>query len=61
MRIELDGQGVFPDLQMQGSGLLIINPPWASQQSMQASLKWVASHLMSVGQGRTHLEWLTPE
>ncbi|MDQ6974876.1 MAG: 23S rRNA (adenine(2030)-N(6))-methyltransferase RlmJ, partial [Mariprofundaceae bacterium] len=44
LRIEMRGD--FPDMQMQGSGLLIINPPWHAQAAMQASLAWIHVHLL---------------
>jgi len=60
LRIELDCCDSFPDMQMYGSGLLIVNPPWHAQQAMQSSLKWINKNLAG-GTGKTHFSWLVPE
>ncbi|ATX81305.1 23S rRNA (adenine2030-N6)-methyltransferase [Mariprofundus ferrinatatus] len=60
LRIELDCHGAFPQMQMQGSGMLIVNPPWAAEDAMKASLHWINTHLLS-GKGKTHFGWLVPE
>ncbi len=60
MRVELDCKDGFPDLQMFGSGLLIINPPWHAQQAIKSSLDWVGNKLTE-GKGEKHLSWLVPE
>jgi len=62
LRLELDCGDCFPGMQMFGSGLLIINPPWHAQDAMQASLSWIAEKL-SVGNGKikSRFDWLVPE
>jgi len=60
LRIELDGGDNFPTMQMHGSGLLIINPPWHAQQAMQLSLNWINQQLTD-GAGTSHFDWLVPE
>lgn len=60
LRVELDCLRAFPQMQMHGSGLLIVNPPWAAQDAMKASLHWIDTHLLS-GKGRTQFSWLVPE
>lgn len=59
-RVELDGGDSFSQMQMFGSGLLIVNPPWAAQQAMKSSLTWV-NQMLTDGHGRTRLDWLVPE
>ncbi|MDQ6970783.1 MAG: 23S rRNA (adenine(2030)-N(6))-methyltransferase RlmJ [Mariprofundus sp.] len=60
LRVELDCGDCFPDMQMHGSGLLIINPPWHAKQAMQSSLSWINQNLTQ-GKGITSLGWLVPE
>jgi len=58
--LRLEASGNFPDMQMQGSGLLIINPPWHAEQAMQQALAWIQeAHLGA--QGNTLYRWLVPE
>jgi len=45
------------DMQMYGSGLLVVNPPWHARQNMVDSLNWLATTLG----GTAAVSWLTPE
>jgi len=58
--LRLEMRGHFPDMQMQGSGLLIINPPWHAQAAMQASLSWIHAHLLGKD-GTSSMQWLIQE
>jgi len=60
LHVELDCADTFPDMQMHGSGMLIINPPWHAQQPMKASLDWISEKLTD-GKGHKHFDWLVPE
>jgi len=60
LRVELDAGNSFPDMQMHGSGLLIINPPWHAQKAMQTSLNWINEHLTE-NTGKASFNWLVPE
>jgi len=65
LRLELDCGDCFSDMQMFGSGLLIINPPWHAMVAMQASLNWMVEKL-STGEGgdgkiKSRFDWLVPE
>ncbi|MDX8407198.1 MAG: 23S rRNA (adenine(2030)-N(6))-methyltransferase RlmJ [Mariprofundaceae bacterium] len=60
LRAELDGGDAFPDMQMYGSGLLIVNPPWHARPGMEESLNWLSRHL-TAGRGRICFDWLVPE
>jgi len=59
-RVELDCGDTFPDMQMNGSGMIIINPPWHAQQNMKSSLEWINEKLTG-GKGHTHFGWMVPE
>jgi len=60
LRIELDCTESFPQMQMHGSGMLIINPPWHAKQAMQTSLQWINDTLTD-GSGKAYFGWLVPE
>lgn len=60
MRVEMSAAGSFVDMQMQGSGLLIINPPWQAQQSIRESLHWICPALAG-DMGEPRCSWLVPE
>jgi len=58
LRIEM--QGNFPHMQMQGSGMLIVNPPWNAEATMKASLAWIHQHLLKES-GSSSYRWLITE
>jgi len=60
LRIELDCGTSFPNMQMHGSGLLIVNPPWHALDAMQTSLQWLCENLTN-HTGQTNFQWLVPE
>ncbi|MBL4775439.1 MAG: 23S rRNA (adenine(2030)-N(6))-methyltransferase RlmJ [Mariprofundus sp.] len=60
LRVELDCRDSFPAMQMHGSGLLMINPPWHAQQAMQRSLHWI-NQTLTDGNGASHIDWLVGE
>lgn len=60
LRVELDGTDCFPEMQMYGSGMLIVNPPWHAEQTIKRSLDWLDQHLVA-GHGHTTFSWLVPE
>jgi len=60
LRLELDCGTTFPNMQMHGSGLLIVNPPWHALDTMQTSLQWLCEHLTN-NTGQMHFGWLVPE
>jgi len=47
-------------MQMHGSGMLIVNPPWHARRDMQASLNWLHDKL-TYGKGSKYFGWLVPE
>ncbi|MDQ6992772.1 MAG: 23S rRNA (adenine(2030)-N(6))-methyltransferase RlmJ [Mariprofundus sp.] len=60
LRVELDCAESFPDMQMYGSGMLIINPPWHAHQPMKLSLEWIHKTVTD-GKGIKQFDWLVPE
>lgn len=63
LRAELDGRGTFrigdAPMQMQGSGMLIINPPWQVDTAIRDALNWLQEYLCPTGRARC--DWLVPE
>lgn len=59
-RLELNCPDKFSDMQMTGSGLLIINPPFHAQTSITSSLQWLQNKLCH-GQATIENHWLVPE
>jgi 23S rRNA (adenine2030-N6)-methyltransferase len=51
-------QEVSP-LHLNGSGMLIINPPWQLDRQIQDFLPWLWKHLGAQGQGQYRLSMLT--
>lgn len=45
---------------LNGAGLLIVNPPWKLDESLEPALAWLAS-LLSPDDGRSRVEWLVGE
>ena len=45
---------------LQGCGMIIINPPWRFDETLQPLLPELLGHLKVNEYGRTRLEWLTP-
>jgi 23S rRNA (adenine2030-N6)-methyltransferase len=64
LRVELQGNGTFGEaenpMQMQGSGILIINPPWHATASIRQSLTWLKNTLCP-NRGHSSCGWLVPE
>lgn len=63
LRVELDGRGAFGQqdrpMQMQGSGMLVVNPPWAAVQGMRDTVNWLRERLCPAGSASS--DWLVPE
>jgi 23S rRNA (adenine2030-N6)-methyltransferase len=55
---------VFPDdnpLGINGSGMIVVNPPWQSDEELRAVTEWLWPVLSPQGLGRRRVEWLVPE
>lgn len=53
---------LYPDdnpLGLNGSGLLIINPPWPLHETLEGLLPWLWQRLSPQGRGRYGLDWLS--
>lgn len=48
-------------LGMNGSGLILINPPWKFDTELAGLMSWLQDHLDTSGQGESTLRWLVPE
>ncbi|MBP0049263.1 23S rRNA (adenine(2030)-N(6))-methyltransferase RlmJ [Marinobacterium sp. AK62] len=47
---------------MYGSGMLVINPPWQLDHTLEALSPWLTERLeLEKGQGTWRVEWLVPE
>lgn len=46
---------------LNGSGLLVVNPPWQFEDRLRPALRWLHGHLAESGQGGTSLEWRVGE
>jgi 23S rRNA (adenine2030-N6)-methyltransferase len=55
---------VRPDddpLGLNGSGLLIVNPPYRTAEALREIMAWLLPRLAPAGSGRTRVDWLVPE
>jgi 23S rRNA (adenine2030-N6)-methyltransferase len=46
---------------LNGSGIVIVNPPWQFDTDTHAVLPWLHNALLESGQGEHRCEWLVPE
>jgi len=46
---------------LNGSGMLILNPPYQLEQTLAGSLPWLHAHLSPTGRGRYRAVWSVPE
>jgi 23S rRNA (adenine2030-N6)-methyltransferase len=46
---------------LNGSGFILINPPWPAAEALPPLLEWLRPRLVCAGPGRTRVEWLVPE
>jgi 23S rRNA (adenine2030-N6)-methyltransferase len=54
----------YPDdasLRLNGSGMIVINPPWMLEETLQTLLPQLLKLLQSQSTGRSRLAWLVPE
>jgi 23S rRNA (adenine2030-N6)-methyltransferase len=48
-------------LRLNGSGMVVINPPWRLDEELKALGPWLWQALSADGQGGFRLDWLVPE
>ena len=58
---ELNVTADNPDYGMTGSGMIVINPPWTLDKSMQQALPYLAHHLSDKGEGSYRIETVVGE
>lgn len=58
LRVELNVKPVDTTLGLNGSGLMLVNPPWPLWQELEQTLPWLASRLAQSGEGGWRLDWL---
>jgi len=46
---------------LNGSGLIIVNPPWPAMEALGEITEWLRSRLARSGGGRARVEWLVAE
>ncbi|WP_439860707.1 23S rRNA (adenine(2030)-N(6))-methyltransferase RlmJ [Pseudomonas sp. MBLB4136] len=60
LRVELYVQSTDDAQRLNGSGLVISNPPWGLEEELKQLLPWLAERLAQ-GQGGWRLDWLIEE
>ncbi len=61
LRVELTVRPPVERHRLNGSGLLIINPPWQLDQRLTEVFDWLRERLEEPGQGGSRVDWLVPE
>jgi 23S rRNA (adenine2030-N6)-methyltransferase len=46
---------------MRGCGLVVINPPWQIDRTIEPMLPFLVERLAQAPGGQSHLRWLVPE
>ena len=58
LRIELGVRPMDTRLGLNGSGLMLVNPPWPLWEQLEETLPWLASALAQSGSGSWRMDWL---
>lgn len=58
LRVELHVRPIDTGLGLNGSGLMLVNPPWPLWEELEQSLPWLAATLARSGPGDWRLGWL---
>lgn len=59
LRVELGVRPADNTLGLNGSGLMLVNPPWPLWEELEQTLPWLAEHLeQSLGGGSHRMDWL---
>ncbi len=61
LRIELNVRPADTSLGLNGSGLMLVNPPWPLWQELEQVLPWLAGELAVSGPGGWRMDWLAGE
>ncbi len=58
LRVELGVRPTDTSLGLNGSGLMLVNPPWPLWEQLEETLPWLASQLAQSGEGSWRMDWL---
>lgn len=58
LRVELNVRPADNQLGLNGSGLILVNPPWPLWEELEAVLPWLADRLAQSAGGGYRLDWL---
>lgn len=58
LRIELNVRPADNQLGLNGSGLMLVNPPWPLWEELETALPWLAAALAQSGGGDYRMDWL---
>ncbi|GGJ01742.1 23S rRNA (adenine(2030)-N(6))-methyltransferase RlmJ [Halopseudomonas pertucinogena] len=58
LRVELGVRPMDTNLGLNGSGLMLVNPPWPLWEQLEETLPWLAARLAQSGQGSWRMDWL---
>ena len=61
LRIELCVRPTDTQLGLNGSGLMLVNPPWPLWEELEQTLPWLAAQLAQSGEGGWRMDWLAGE
>ena len=59
--VEFNIQPLDVASRMNGTGMIIVNPPWRLKEQLEPVMSWLLTALAPAGGGSTHVEWLNPE
>ena len=58
LRVELNVRPADTTLGLNGSGLMLVNPPWPLWEELEQTLPWMARQLAQSGPGDCRMDWL---
>jgi len=61
LAVELLVQADDSPERLNGSGLILVNPPWQLDRTLKSLLPWLGDKLQQAKGARTELRWLRPE
>lgn len=61
LRVELSVRPTDTSLGLNGSGLMLVNPPWPLWEELEQVLPWLSETLAQSGPGSWRMDWLAGE
>lgn len=61
LRVELSVRPTDTSLGLNGSGLMLVNPPWPLWEELEQVLPWLSETLAQSGSGSWRMDWLAGE